>query len=429
MRLRALLFASLFAAVGCADEPPPSLATLGEADAPIVGGSVDQGHHYTVGVGDDFQAWCSATLISKQTVLTAAHCALGITQVYFGPNLSSSAAVDTESIHPQYVDGNFDTPDLAVVRLAQPTTLQPAPLLRDTLENTPEFIGPLWTWSGYGVDDPVSGTGFGIRRVTTIAVKAIGPTTTIDGFPINELFLYYETSGSSPCFGDSGGPAYFVAQGTEHVAGVASWVGDDFCSTYGAHARADQPTITSWLQGKIDQFEPGNTCKNDGVCDESCNTGGEVLDPDCHSAHCAADGICALACVAPVDPDCSGMSFCGPDGVCDPDCPQPDPDCGTTSTVATTTATSTVASTTTAATTVAATTTTGPTSTVTTGATMTTGSGGAGGGPSRAPTSTADDSALLYGRGCAHGGSGDGRAPWLIALGLMAAVARRRRER
>ncbi len=429
MRYRHIVALALWmGTAGCADPPPPAELT-GEVDDAIVGGAPDAGHHYTIGVGDDFQPWCSATLISSRTVLTAGHCALGITRVYFGSQLEHSASADIESSHPLWND-DLNTPDLAVVRLAEPVTMQPAPLLRDTLENTPEFIGPLWTWSGFGVDDPINQSGFGTRRVTTIAVNAIGPFDLGGGFILPETYIHYETSGSSPCFGDSGGPAYFTALGTEHVTAVASWVGDDFCSTFGAHARIDQPMITSWLQGMIDSFESGNPCKSDGACDETCNTGGEVRDPDCHSAHCGADGICALACVAPADPDCANyvVDFCQEDGICATGCSPPDMDCDGAVVAATTSPATTVTTTqSTAATTVGPTVTSA--STTTTGSSMTGGgSPGTGGSPPRAPGNTgANDDTMLYGRSCAHAPrSRDEGIAWLSVLGLFAFGLRRR---
>jgi MYXO-CTERM domain-containing protein len=396
MRQRIWLAAALMlAAPGCADEPPTE--PWGVAADPIVGGVEDDGHAYVVGVGDDFNgAWCSGTLVSAQTVLTAAHCAIGITRVYFGKNLTASAAADIELIHPLYT-GDLTTPDLALVRLAAPVAAQPAPLLRLTLANTPEFIGPPWTWVGFGMNDPGMMLGFGTRRVTTIPVAAIGPATTMNGEPITEAFIYYETSGSSPCFGDSGGPAFFIDQGVEHASAVASWVGDELCSSYGAHARADAPMIASWIQANIDSFEASGPCRNDGSCNEACNSATDVLDPDCHAAHCAADGLCALACVAPVDPDCAGIvNHCGADGVCDESCMPPDPDCGggpsvtvSTSSVTTSTVTSSTATTTTS---------------VTTSSTTTGGGSGAGqatGGAGGAGPRRIDDDTRIYSRGCA----------------------------
>lgn len=403
--------------LACGPERPPT-ERLSRADAPIVGGSEDDGHHYAIGVGDDFNGpWCSATLISPQTVMTAAHCALGITRVYFGKTLTSSAPADMEVIHPLYnEDGN--TPDIALVRLAAPVSMQAAPLLRKTLGNTPEFIGPDWTWVGFGVDNPDFQSGFGIRRVTTIPLAGVGPQN--DPVPISEYYVSYLVDSSSPCFGDSGGPAFHVSAGVEHAAAVASWVGDDFCSTFGAHTRADQTMITSWLQGVLDSFEPNGPCKNDGTCNEMCNTD-EIGDPDCHESHCAADGICALACVAPLDPDCANIAIdhCGSDGVCDPSCPLPDPDCEIPST-------SSLTSTTTA--------TVGPVTVGsmvgTTVASTTSGAGGATGTAGAGGDSPAkfDRENLLYGRGCASVAAPPAQGH-LFALGLGLGLFGLRRRR
>ena len=86
--------------------------------------------------------------------------------------------------------------------------------------------------------------------------------------------------------------------------------------------------LDAFLQAQIDAFEGNDPCRSNGVCDETCNTGGELGDPDCAASHCGADGICAEACVAPRDPDCAARdaSNCGDNGVCDLGCPS-DPDC------------------------------------------------------------------------------------------------------
>src|SRR5215467_10869718 len=40
----------------------------------IIGGIGDPGHPYVVGVGDTSGAFCSGTVISRRTVITAGHC-------------------------------------------------------------------------------------------------------------------------------------------------------------------------------------------------------------------------------------------------------------------------------------------------------------------------------------------------------------------
>ncbi len=429
-----LLFASALALsvvpmVGCSTERGPA-ERLARGDAPIIGGTVDNGHGYVVAVGDEFIGpWCSATLISRQTVLTAAHCALGITRVFFGTTLSSGVAeVDQEIIHPLYEEGDYDTPDIALVRLATPVTLQAAPLLRQTLQNTIEFVGPDWTWVGFGINDAMSQSGFGTRRVTTLPLAGVGPQ--LSPVPISEHYVSYVVGASSPCFGDSGGPAFHISAGVEHVGAVASWVGDDFCSTFGAHTRADETTLTTWLQAVIDAFEPGGACRNDGACNEACNVDGQIGDPDCHRDHCGDDDMCALACVAPVDPNCAGIGVdhCLADGVCDPSCNPPDPDCNMSSVVATTTQTTSTGMMNTSSLT-----------SVTVGPGPGPGPGpGVGGGSSVAVTGgggTAnpgrfDRDNLLYGRGCAVvAAPRPSHGPMLAVLTALAIAARRRSRR
>jgi hypothetical protein len=119
--------------------------------------------------------------------------------------------------------------------------------------------------------------------------------------------FFYATPGTNTCRGDSGGPAFFVKNGVEHLAGVTSF-GDPLCLRDGVQARTDGPTIAAFIQPLIDAIEPDEACRADGACNAACNAGGQVQDPDCQAAHCGRDGVCAQGCVAPVDPDCSGAA-------------------------------------------------------------------------------------------------------------------------
>ena len=67
---RRLLCALLL--LGCGDRAPPR--SFGKSRQPIVGGVTDPAHQYVVMVGDDIDGFCSGTLISKRTVITAGHC-------------------------------------------------------------------------------------------------------------------------------------------------------------------------------------------------------------------------------------------------------------------------------------------------------------------------------------------------------------------
>jgi hypothetical protein len=207
--------------------------------------------------------------------------------------------------------------------------VQPAPLLRETLTNTPDFIGPDFTFVGFGVTSGAQ-QGFGIRRVVTFPIEAVGPAS-VGGTAgdIDATMFYYKIPNENTCNGDSGGPAFAVRKGVERHAGTTSF-GDGPCELDGVQNRTDGPAIAEFIQPHIDEFEPNNNCRADGVCTESCNTGTDLVDPDCAEAHCGEDNICALSCVAPVDPDCRRLNIdhCGNDGVCDPSCQPADVDCG-----------------------------------------------------------------------------------------------------
>jgi hypothetical protein len=326
-RARFVLLAASLALGACAthDGAVDDAERVAEAPSAIYGGIVDSGHSYVVGVGNGGIS-CTGTLISRRTVLTAGHCYGGASKVHFGnkQGQTTTVAVAQKVRHPGY-DGNTLAHDLALLKLAADAPVQPAPLLRETMTNTSEFLGPPFTFVGFGYNEQRQ---YGTKRVVTFPIAAIGPASV--GGSVTQIDadqFYYAVPDKNTCNGDSGGPAFAVRQGVERLAGSTSY-GDDPCLVDGVDARTDQPAIDDFIQARIDEFEAGSDCKNDGTCQESCNTSGQVWDPDCQAAHCGADGLCAQACVLPRDPDCAAVpGTCGPNGVCDPSCGSPDPDC------------------------------------------------------------------------------------------------------
>jgi Trypsin len=331
---RFLLLTAVLAAVGCSPQPEDEVAS---AQAPIVNGITDANHRYVVGVGGNTRAFCTGTVISKRTVLTAGHCIGAVRNIFVGPKITTGATFEKIPVvkqirHPMYADlpNENATYDLGILQLGADAPVQAVPLLRETMDNSKRYIGPSLTFVGYGITSGLGG-GFGTKRVTTFPIQVVGPATVGGSFgELPETLFYYvdtKTMGRSACNGDSGGPSFFITEGVETLAGVTS-SGDAECTLDGSNQRSDQPYIDGFIQAHIDEFEPDSNCKNDGACNESCNQNGQLGDPDCAFAHCAADGICAEACVAPVDPDCSAIAAdnCGDNGVCDPKCDS-DPDC------------------------------------------------------------------------------------------------------
>lgn len=332
MRSRLLAFA-LFAAA-CGTSPASSVRAPSRDRAKIIGGIDDPFRTYVVGVGDATSGvFCTGTLISARTVLTAGHCYDpskangGISRIFFGQNLDVSPTIVqvAQAIrHPNYNDTSLDH-DITMVQLAADAPSQAVPLLRETMDNSPDFVGPRFTFAGYGNDGH---SNYDQRRVVTFPIAAVGPAnvgTQSGTGPIDATQFYYDVSGKNTCDGDSGGPGFVVRNGVERLAGSTSY-GDSACRIDGVDARTDAPEIALFIQPTLDAFEPNNACRADGTCNESCNTNGQLGDPDCADAHCGADGICVLSC-SPVDPDCTGVDHCGADGICDPSCATTDDDC------------------------------------------------------------------------------------------------------
>jgi hypothetical protein len=174
------------------------------------------------------------------------------------------------------------------------------------MKNRAEYIGPNFTFVGYGDTSPYTDSN-GSRMEVSMPIQAVGPAEVGGAVgTLNDTLFYYWTPGKSPC-GDQGGPAFLVRNGVEHVAGVISKATTSRCEGDGVSARTDQPEIDDFLQAAIDDLEAGDPCRADGVCDDSCNTD-QIVDPDCAERHCGRDGVCALACVDPPDPDCAELS-------------------------------------------------------------------------------------------------------------------------
>ena len=206
-----------------ADTPPP----------PIVGGSVTSAYTevgglvaiHPQGYGASF---CSATLIHRYWVLTAAHCIYGQDaaqsmsdqgyDIYFvtARDVYNASYNDFHEIHPQkmiphpYYNGSNIENDIGLLQLSSPIdNKEPVPLNN----NYSQFVNKDIVYVGYGI----TGDGredSGTRRTATV------PYWTYDN-----MFLYTnDPSGQSNiCSGDSGGAA-LIEKSTGYVlVGVNSF--------------------------------------------------------------------------------------------------------------------------------------------------------------------------------------------------------------
>lgn len=192
------------------------IATQAQA---IVGGAEDDGPlaRRSVMVLSSNGGVCSAVVLAKDVVLTAAHCVTGAAEhrVHFRDETGEPVLIapSAKAVHPGYnakaVETRQRSVDLALVRI--PEAL-PARFERATLTAAKVPENSAVTVGGYGLsregDAKTSGT---FRTAALTAVEPYGPS---------RILLWAEGSGTaSACQGDSGGP---MASGPS-VAAITSW--------------------------------------------------------------------------------------------------------------------------------------------------------------------------------------------------------------
>lgn len=277
MRTLGLVLASTLCAA-------PALA--GTGDAPIVGGTGATVGQFPTTVGIELGGGlCTGTLLTKDWVLTAAHCVdpavVGRTQaqitssvrVHFDTvNLFSSPGIvvrASETIkHPLFSVNALGAHDIGLIRLTTPVTDRvPVPV---NLVPGKAPVGIAVTMVGFGVASAAQQGSAGVERVVaqTSVSCAIGGESDVN------LLCFDQTSGKGKCEGDSGGPSFAMVDGTLTQIGVTSF-GDQNCQQFGADTRTDAEVAF------LSQHVPELRCGADGACGAGCGQGALPVDPDC----------------------------------------------------------------------------------------------------------------------------------------------------
>jgi len=191
------------------------------------------------------EQFCSGTVVSPRTVITAGHClretGIPVTsmKVFFGTTVGSSGttlSVVGGAAHPSYYVRSDGAPinDIAYLTLAQDAPVTPMAWQSTPLGNV---VGKTVQLVGYGVTNAKYQTGNGTRRTYY---------DTIDDQ--DDIFLYYGGGTSGTCQGDSGGPMFLNVNGVKTLIAVTSY-GDYSCLQLGANTRVD--TYASFLAPNI----------------------------------------------------------------------------------------------------------------------------------------------------------------------------------
>lgn len=257
---------------------------------------------------------CTATLIGRRTLLTAAHCIapdeLGRKPTVEATNVPRvRVATDADWIkvlrqryHPNYRSTAI-TDDYAVLELERNPFLKPREWNRTNLMS--DVVDKIVRQVGYGITI-TEGTGAGVRRNVDLPINDLDPNLINSG----------TTNQKGTCSGDSGGPMFLrFPDGVERHVGVTSFHRGECGKNASARTDKGAAFIDQWF---LDVEAP--SCGEDG----QCKTGCVPEDPDCA---CAADAMCNPLCAtAAKDADCA--ESCAGGNVCSVTaCATPDPDC------------------------------------------------------------------------------------------------------
>jgi MYXO-CTERM domain-containing protein len=211
----------------------------GERTPYVVNGQVHQGHP-SAGKLTTGSSLCTATLIGKKTVLTAAHCVSpGSTHTFTtddGKKYTGSAYR-----HEKYNDYQIND-DVAVVILSSEPAVAPA-----AINITAPTVGLEISIVGFGKTSEYNEDA-GTKRIATNKISQVTSTRiTIPG----------SSSLGNLCNGDSGGPSYATVGGVEVQVGVHS-TKSGACGSGGNDMRVD--VYADWISQKAggDVVKPGS---------------------------------------------------------------------------------------------------------------------------------------------------------------------------
>jgi uncharacterized protein (TIGR03382 family) len=228
MKLKRVLF-GLLALPACTVD-----VGRGTTSQSIVGGQEAMPSEFptVLGLEDTPGNWfCTASLITDQWVLTAAHCVEGATGISIrldDPDINTAGGGTTVAVAEVHSNPMFDWEawdnDIALLKLAQPVTdRQPTPIYRQGVPFGTPVIDV-----GYGVADNDGNGGGILRKVSKVTVDCAGAND--PGISNDNLVCMDATDGSGSCFGDSGGPTFATFNNQRYVAGVTSGgSGDGSC--------------------------------------------------------------------------------------------------------------------------------------------------------------------------------------------------------
>jgi Trypsin len=202
--------------------------TLATSVSALVGGAPPAGEaagSAVVMLTGSQATFCSGVALARDLALTAAHCVLpGATyKLVEFDNARQPVLKDLGAIarHPDFDVGavlrHRVTADVALIKLAAPLKVSPAPLMP---AGASVAVGDRLVVAGYGVAVRGDGKSGGTVRAATLVTTGQPGTLQIR---LADPATKGERAGLGACTGDSGAPVYREVGGALAVIGVVSW--------------------------------------------------------------------------------------------------------------------------------------------------------------------------------------------------------------
>jgi secreted trypsin-like serine protease len=234
-------------------------------EAKIIGGDPVQNNQFNFVVallnetksgGPANQLWCTATLLDHNSVLTAAHCVIGIPpselSVTLGRTVLSSdrgyiRPVTAKSIHPQFRKTCHNCNDVAVLTFAPSVQGVPTIKIGGAALETP---GRILFVAGWGSTDPGRREFPDRMRFAEVPVVSDQEAKSVwESRYVGTLMVAAGGERKDTCEGDSGGPLFdMTATGPKQI-GVTSF-GADPCAEKkmpGVYTEINSPSIKSFI--------------------------------------------------------------------------------------------------------------------------------------------------------------------------------------
>jgi len=236
----------------------------------IVGGTTAGKNEFPWQVGlvrpGSSQPFCGGTLLSSDTVLTAAHCKTDVNNFRVVLGEHDITRSDGEQIiapsqwisHPSYNERTTNY-DFAIVRLSNPVDFSPSVVPACLPSPSKNYDAVTATVSGWGTLYSGGSQPSQLQKVdvkTRSNSECTGSNTAYGRGDISQVMICAAAPGKDSCQGDSGGPLVTKeAGGFYSLIGVVSWgFGCAQSNAPGVYARVSQEL--DW----INQYVGGTTC-------------------------------------------------------------------------------------------------------------------------------------------------------------------------